>query len=960
MKQFNLLLLILTIFQLSLFAQNAPCSNFESGNNDGWTPVVSNLSLSSPALDGTTYLRVSDASGASYAVNNSSYAGDWNQFDGQCLCYDYKVFDDAVNGSSSNVPPAIQIYQGADPSSATFRAVFYPNITVTENDDWVHICAPIEFISGTSTTLPSNSYGSWAMVVGSPSGWNSLLSGVNGLAFWVDVAGSSAQNEIIGIDNVCIEDCSSAEPDCVTFIDENTICNPDGSVTYSFDFIYNGSLPADNFIVTDMAGNTLFNVGGLSLVTGSTYSTVSFNIPAGTNVFCFRLRLFGEEECCHIEYCIDVPECDPCDSVWVESFPLDDADHEGECCHSIDIVNNFNGTYFTNITSRIITPGVTFSNPVANSGWSVTGSGNSLDWTPPATPGFVPLGSNTGVMDFCLDDIVLSSQIPQTIVFDWWTVDAAGNLEIVCSDTLEFDCSGCLFVSDDIIECNDDGTYNFNFNIWNNTNPAHDATDLRIVPLMAGVCLDGNGSWTPVTLPLPSSPLASGGSDNLSLNISDCGAGLVPGSVVPFRLILLDNGVDLDWCCHVDTLWVTIPECPEGCTCEDFQDDVAQGFTISGTECTKTFTPIALEDCDSVIWHIDGAIVGHTSNNNPYTYTFTNGTHYICMIVNRYADDGTICEAEYCVQIQVDCPVEGCTCEDLPNDVAQGFTLSGTACTRTFTPIALEDCDNVEWYIDGAIVGNTTNNNPYTYTFTNGSHFICMIVTRTAADGTVCVAEYCIDIQVDCSIGNGCNCETLQDDVAQGFTFSGSSCSRTFVPIALRDCDSVEWHINGTIVGNTTGNNAYSYTFGNGSHYICMIVTRYADDGTVCQAEYCINIQVNCLTTTGTGKDPINTFSSINKANKMLMLYPNPAKRMIYLEIPVDEGKKINRETRVSHIEIFDTNGRKMNVNDSQVKDSLTSEKMSMDVSSFPLGMYFVRMTLDDGNVLSQKFIKIK
>ncbi|MGK0388145.1 MAG: hypothetical protein ACI94Y_000873 [Maribacter sp.] len=950
MKQFSLLLLILTILQLSLFAQNAPCSNFESGTTDGWTPIFSNPSLSSPGLDGTTYLRIGDASGASYVVNNSSYAGDWNQFDGQCLCYDYKVFNDAVTGSS-NIYPSIQIYQGADPSSASFRAVFYPNITITENDDWVHICAPIEFISGTSTTLPSNSYGSWTMVTGSPSGWNSLLSGVNGLAFWIDVAGSSAQNEIIGVDNVCIEDCSSAEPDCVDIINENTICNPDGSITYSFDFTYNGTLPADNFIVTDMLGNTLFNVGGLSLVTGSTYSTVSFTIPAGTNVFCFRLRLFGEEECCHIEYCIDVPVCDPCDSVWVESFPLDDTDNEGDCCHSIDIVNNFNGAYFTNITSRIITPGVTFSNPVANSGWSVTGSGNSLDWTPPATPGFVPLGSNTGVMDFCLDDIVLSSQIPQTIVFDWWTVNAAGALEIVCSDTLEFDCSGCLFVSDDIIECNDDGTYNFNFNIWNNTNPAHDATDLRIVPLMSGVCLNGNGSWTPVTLPLPSSPLSSGGSDNLSLTISDCGAGLVPGSVVPFRLILLDNGVDLDWCCHVDTLWITIPECPEGCTCEDFEDDVAQGFTISGTACTKTFTPIALEDCDSVRWHIDGAIVGNTNDNNPFTYTFTNGNHFICMIVIRYADDGTICEAEYCISIDIDCPVEGCTCEDLQNDVAQGFIISGTACTKTFTPIALEDCDFVEWYIDGTVLGNSNNNTPYTHTFTNGSHYICMIVTRTAADGTICVAEYCIYIDVNCSIGNDCNCETLQDDVAIGFSIIGTTCTKVFMPIALKDCDIVEWYIDDAIVGNTNQNTPFTYTFTNGNHFICMIVTRYADDGTVCVAEYCIYIDVFCLV--APNGDPINTLPTLE-------LYPNPVKETLYLEIPAYTGKHTNREAKVSHVEVFDINGKRMILNDSQIKGRIVSERMSMDVNSLILGAYFVRMTLDDGNVISEKFIKIK
>ena len=566
----------------------------------------------------------------------------------------------------------------------------------------------------------------------------------------------------VGVDNFCMAyEGPSPVTDCVTVINENTICNTDGSITYDFDFIYHGTLPADNFIVTDMLGNTLTNIGGLSLVNGSTYSTVSFTIPAGSSTFCFRLRLFGEAECCYIEHCIELPICNPCDSVWVESFPLDD---EGDCCYSISAVNNFSAVYFTNITSRIITPGVTFSNPVANGGWSVAGSGNTLNWTP---PGFVPLGSNTGVMDFCLDNIVQYSQIPQTVVFDWWTMDATGALEIVCSDTLQFDCSGCLFVSDDMIDCNDDGTYNYNFTVWNNTSPAHDATHLRIVPLMPDVCLDGNSSMTPLELALPSSPLSSGGSANLSFNIADCGAGLVPGSVIPFRLILVDNGEDLDWCCHVDTLWITIPDCPNG---------------------------------------------------------------------------------------------DGCDCQDMPDDVTQGFTVSGNSCTRTFTPIALEDCDSVRWHIDGAIVGNTSSNAPFTY------------------------------------------------------------------------------------------------TFGNGNHNICMIVTRYADDGTICEREYCINIQVMCII--GQNGDPIGKVPT--KAELMLELYPNPVIDLIYLEIPTYKGRMANNDAKVKHVEVFHINGKKMNLNYKQVNARLASDKMSLDVSSLPLGTYLVKITLDDGNIATEKFIKIQ
>src|SRR5690606_7922512 len=129
-----------------------------------------------------------------------SYPSNWDQFIDNCLCFDYKIYNDGHTSSTSVLNPRIVIYNGATPQSSTLLASFVGSASITENDPWIHVCAPILPTNGTS--LPSNGDGSWVGVT--PAQWNTLLSNVGGVAFTVDIAGSSAQTEIIGVDNICI------------------------------------------------------------------------------------------------------------------------------------------------------------------------------------------------------------------------------------------------------------------------------------------------------------------------------------------------------------------------------------------------------------------------------------------------------------------------------------------------------------------------------------------------------------------------------------------------------------------------------------------------------------------------------------------------------------------------------------------------------------------------------------
>lgn len=191
------------------YGQNEICTTFESGSFDGWQNYGTTSSISFPnTIDNSNFLQLLDGSGASWGYNSSSYPHDLTPFIEDCLCFDYKVFNDGNVNTVSNIHPAVEIYNGATPQSSSFRAAFIASITVTENDPWVHICAPI--LQSDGTTLPSNSDGQWVNVT--PAQWNSLLSNAGGIAFGTDVAGSGQQTEIIGVDNVCIRNCDNIPP----------------------------------------------------------------------------------------------------------------------------------------------------------------------------------------------------------------------------------------------------------------------------------------------------------------------------------------------------------------------------------------------------------------------------------------------------------------------------------------------------------------------------------------------------------------------------------------------------------------------------------------------------------------------------------------------------------------------------------------------------------------------------
>lgn len=71
-----------------------------------------------------------------------------------------------------------------------------------------------------------------------------------------------------------------------------------------------------------------------------------------------------------------------------------------------------------------------------------------------------------------------------------------------------------------------------------------------------------------------------------------------------------------------------------------------------------------------------------------------------------------------------------------------------------------------------------------------------------------------------------------------------------------------------------------------------------------------------------------------NDLNKTIVLYPNPAKEFVNLEL------KSNNEIDPIDIKIFDSNGKEVYKN-----QGIANQKFKINISSFSIGYYIVKIT---------------
>ncbi|MEP7196082.1 MAG: T9SS type A sorting domain-containing protein [Saprospiraceae bacterium] len=170
-------------------------------------------------------------------------------------------------------------------------------------------------------------------------------------------------------------------------------------------------------------------------------------------------------------------------------------------------------------------------------------------------------------------------------------------------------------------------------------------------------CLKGSINWS---ISIKNGPSISFGTTSYA-NISNghFDITLNPTLFIPnvqYEIIVTGNCGSKVCKCILD---FSFAPCP--CLCGNFQQEVSQGFFVSGNNlgCKRTIKPIALCANDKVTWLVSPSITPAPANsigNNSQVFNFPNsGVYTVCMFVTRIDDNLVQCTESNCRTITVNC-----------------------------------------------------------------------------------------------------------------------------------------------------------------------------------------------------------------------------------------------------------------------------------------------------------------
>lgn len=605
----------------------------------------------------------------------------------------------------------------------------------------------------------------------------------------------------------CPKPCGAILRDTV-----NYACEDQASLPYTFYLQNDSGQPVTSVLISQITptGTTItpnfFNLFQTPIASGSVHGpvTVDLNltgpITQPTEV-CFEvIYLSLGEECCKFTHCVTLLPIDPCEKVRVRATAS--SDEEGACCYTLDLQNDYCPDYFTSIVTEIITPGVVFGSFTGGSAWTgaLSASQQVINWRP-NNNSTIPLGS-LGSMDFCLDSISSINQLPQEVVVHWMR-----GRDIVCSDTLRFDCNPCAFIELEEGICQEDGSVTFNYTIFN--------TSGRTVTEFYLEAQTPNIQFSPafVTTTIP-----DGGSYSGTVTVSTLdNTPLIAGTIISFKATLFDG---TDWCCHMGGLSLEIPPC-DGCECgdeEEWRKLFDQGFQAN-VNCEEGVIQFRTEmtECDSVVLEVFDATgliasVSGAGNQTLILPILPNGDYIVSMSAFRYDENGELCfRAIRRFDLSVDCPQKDCDCQDESffDGVNAGpdFEIDcerGEIRVRT----KMTDCDvvtlrvlgpNNQVLVEEKFVGDEVFSFPI---LPNGTYTVEMEVSRLDANGEVCMESIFIGkLEINCHSDDCCgNEEEFLAAINAGFEvdficngINGPVMS--VKPLQAVECDRIIWNI---------------------------------------------------------------------------------------------------------------------------------------------------------------------
>jgi PKD repeat protein len=196
-----------------------------------------------------------------------------------------------------------------------------------------------------------------------------------------------------------------------------------------------------------------------------------------------------------------------------------------------------------------------------------------------------------------------------------------------------------------------------------------------------------------------------------------------------------------------------------------------------------------------------------------------------------------------------------------------------------------------------------------------------MVVTR--AGSANCYQKYCRKVTV-----KPCVCDTsFAGNVAAGFATSIVGTTVTFVPVALNNCDTIEWDFgDGTGAFVSVGNASIVHTYSSLNTYgICMKVIRAGS--------------INCVKTF-CKKITVSGIEEVMLAN--LKIYPNPANDFITID-----AKDVS-QTIISSFSLHDITGRKV-----LAENWKQEPTQQINISNFANGVYILSIENKEGKVLN-------
>ena len=688
---------------------------------------------------------------------------------------------------------------------------------------------------------------------------------------------------------------------CYKACDPDTICGPDGLTAYQWNL--NGApIPG----ATDQC--LIVTASGTYTLTG----TNEFGCTASSDSLMLMVMDCG---CMGLTVSAEPSETDSC--CWTISYNNPMNDLYGVMIHTDD-------AWFS-IDLNTLSPSL---KPVTQ-GLNFIGLTNSQG-SPLPNP--LPTGALNDFLTICLSDV---QQFPQQIVFDWYDF----NYDVVCSDTLLFDCPvepDCLYANGDTIYC-DDGVVTYTVTLCNPTDADFNVGYVNVQPSApTGVVM------TPSNLFI-SPPLAPGECRDFTFAISGPN---IAGQTLCFSLSahdFLPGNPDTSLCCMLDTTYcVPIPDCDP---CDnigvEFVDHVS---SENGGDCCA-FIGLYNNYAANYFDGIDLCIVGTGTTmtlTNPFGSGWATASYSPTMIsldvippLGATLPLGLIQLPMLCFQTNV-AP---------PQLLEIKWMLGDSIVCRDTVPLSCEPpcgyisqdslvCNDGGGWTFWGILHNTSDytmgeaqfvfptfgysqtivlppllpgasypfNIPLNIPAQIGDTLCFTVALHQLDDDSLhincCNFHDCI-VLPDCPVPL-CLCdETFWAQQANGYKFAGSLDTPFeigFAPAAwLNACDRVIWAWGDTSLPDTSfGIAGQQHQFpGEGVYDVCMSVVRQSATGEECRFEVCDQIKINAYELDPT--DPGMEFT----------IYPNPSDGAFYVSWPAGWQFPV-------HIQVFDLFGRRV------------------------------------------------